>query len=161
MNTKTFIFAEIIAAITTNALAEGGQNIMTSKSYVDAQDALKQDTITTGLVSLGDDWIEDLPALVSYDTTSGLVGNKYGILDYNGSYNYVDDGWNNYQEDDETNLLIPTVGAVGRELQNIWNNMPSAFSWTNTETAAVNNYSIAFDDTTNNWPIYDSGYMVT
>ena len=122
----------------------------------------KQNTIDTGLVSLGDEWIEDLPAVVSYDTTSGLVGNKYGILDYNGSVDYVDDGWNNYQEDSETNHLIPTVGAVGRELQNIWDNMPSVptITWNSNDTTAVNNYSTSFTGT-GNWPSAHEDLYVT
>ena len=118
--------------------------------------ANKQDTIDTGLVSLGDEWIEDLPAVVSYDTTSGLVGNKYGILDYNGSVDYVDDGWYNYQENSETNHLIPTVGAVGRELQSILDIMPFVLPVLNfnttTDPAAVDNYSTTFNGTTGHWP---------
>ena len=47
MSTKSYIFAGIIAAISaTNAFATG-ENTVTSKSYVDAQDALKQDKITS------------------------------------------------------------------------------------------------------------------
>ena len=41
----TFIFAGIMSVIVGNAYATG-ENTVTSKSYVDAQDALKQDAIT-------------------------------------------------------------------------------------------------------------------
>ena len=54
MNLKKYLLIGKLSVIATNALAEG-QNIMTSKSYVDAQDALKQDVITTGLVEFKDD----------------------------------------------------------------------------------------------------------
>ena len=40
----TFIFAGIMSAIISNAFATG-ENTVTSKSYVDTQDALKQDKI--------------------------------------------------------------------------------------------------------------------
>ena len=46
MNTKSYIFAGIIAAITMGNAYATGENTVTSKSYVDAQDALKQDKIT-------------------------------------------------------------------------------------------------------------------
>ena len=46
MKTKSYIFAGIIAAITMGNAYATGENTVTSKSYVDAQDALKQDKIT-------------------------------------------------------------------------------------------------------------------
>ena len=90
----TFIFAGIMSAIIGNAYATG-ENTVTSKSYVDAQDALKQDVITTGLLTLegdrGEEWT--LPAsLVSYDTTNDLTGDVIGLLTSNvaGNYSYND-----------------------------------------------------------------------
>ena len=82
MNAKSYILAGIIAAISaTNAFAVG-ENTVTSKSYVDAQDALKQDAITTGMVTISDPRgaTATLPSLVSYDSTNGLTGNTIGIL---------------------------------------------------------------------------------
>jgi len=76
----TFIFAGIMSAIIGNAFATG-ENTVTSKSYVDAQDALKQDVITTGMLELTDkSGTSYLPTLVSYDSTDGLLGNQIGIL---------------------------------------------------------------------------------
>ena len=81
MNTKSYIFAGIIAAITTNAMATG-ENTVTSKSYVDAQDALKQNLIDAAMMTI-DDGRDPfvLPTLVSYDNTDNLTGTKYGIVD--------------------------------------------------------------------------------
>jgi hypothetical protein len=45
MTNKSLIFAGIFVAITSSSFATG-ENTVTSKSYVDAQDALKQDKIT-------------------------------------------------------------------------------------------------------------------
>ena len=47
MQKTAFIFAGIMSAIIGTAYATG-ENTVTSKSYVDAQDALKQDKITAG-----------------------------------------------------------------------------------------------------------------
>ncbi|MBQ6027287.1 MAG: hypothetical protein IJL21_01925 [Alphaproteobacteria bacterium] len=129
-----------------------------SKAYVDT----KQDIIETGLVSVGDDWIENLPSVVSFDSTSGLVGNKYGILHLDVSMDYMDDGWKNYVGDSEVEYLIPTVGAVARELQNIfdyldWSLLPWSVLINNTpdngatQTAAINAYNTTFGNGTNNW----------
>ena len=46
MTSKTLIFAGIIAAITMGNAYATGENTVTSKSYVDARDELKQDKIT-------------------------------------------------------------------------------------------------------------------
>ncbi len=47
MTNKSLIFAGIFAAILGNNAFATGENTVTSKSYVDAQDALKQDKITS------------------------------------------------------------------------------------------------------------------
>ena len=139
-------FAALVALfIATPSFAtptELDKKTVASKAYVDT----KQDIIETGLVSLGDEWFEDLPSVVSFDSTSGLVGNKYGILDVNGSMNYIEDGWNNYVGDSEVEYLIPTVGAVGRELQFIWDIMPNwaPLTWNNTQSTAINAYNSTF-----------------
>ena len=150
---KIFIISSLIATTLATPLfaapTELDKKTVASKAYVDT----KQDIIETGLVSLGDEWFEDLPSVVSFDSTSGLVGNKYGILDVNGSMNYIDDGWNNYVGDSEVEYLIPTVGAVGRELQFIWDNMPNwaPLTWNNTQSTAINAYNSTFGNGTNNW----------
>ena len=46
MRKTTFIFAGIISAVIGTAFA-AGENTVTSKSYVDTQDALKQNKITS------------------------------------------------------------------------------------------------------------------
>ncbi|MBO4583405.1 MAG: hypothetical protein J5714_05120 [Alphaproteobacteria bacterium] len=151
-----FALCVFIVGIAYAETTDADKKTVASKAYVDT----KQDIITTGLVSLGDDWFEDLPSVVSFDSTSGLVGNKYGILDVNGSMNYIDDGWPNYIGEPEVEYLIPTVGAVGRELQHIWDLMPdswTALTWVvNNDngvnrTNAINAYNSTFGNGTNNW----------
>ena len=150
------IFALFVATPSFAEPTELDKKTVASKAYVDT----KQDIIEAGLVSLGDDWFENLPSVVSFDSTSGLVGNKYGILDLNGSIDYIDDGWKNYVGDSEVEYLIPTVGAVGRELQYIWDSMPSswsALSWVVNDdnganrTNAINAYNTDFGNGTNQW----------
>ena len=101
----TFIFAGIMSAIIGNAYATG-ENTVTSKSYVDAQDALKQDLITTSMVTISDGDGKNtynLPALVSYDNTDELTGTKYGILHDPSMYAAV-------LESEKSSEIIPTVG---------------------------------------------------
>ena len=106
MNTKSYIFAGIIAAITsTNAMATG-ENTVTSKSYVDAQDALKQDLITTGMMELeSGKGTVSLPTLVSYDDTDNLTGTKYGIVN---SIAEVEAA----RENTKLSEVIPTMGHM-------------------------------------------------
>ena len=90
MKTKSYIFAGIIAAITMgNAYAdkgdpgENGEHTVTSKSYVDAMDALKQNKIPatgTNASTPGD-------TVVTYTDTAGTIGER-GI--YNGGSQYND-----------------------------------------------------------------------
>jgi hypothetical protein len=138
MNLNKYLLIGTLSVIATNALAEG-QNIMTSKSYVDAQDALKQDLITTGNVLFYDDngngvynASDDLqvPGLVAYDSTTGeLSGTKIGILDYE-TVLEDEEGLNMYSDaeygNDAAQLdnFVPTVRAVANALHNIWDNMP-------------------------------------
>ncbi len=83
-------------------------------------------------------------------------------MDLNGSMDYIDDGWKNYVGDSEVEYLIPTVGAVGRELQNLFNYLDwSLLPWSvningtldngATQTAAINAYNTTFGNGTNNW----------
>ena len=161
---KIFILSSLIAiTLATPSFAtptELDKKTVASKAYVDT----KQDIIETGLVSVGDDWFENLPSVVSFDSTSGLVGNKYGILDLNGSMNYIDDGWNNYIGDPEVEYLIPTVGAVAREVQMIWDSMPYSLTWDSAETTSTNAYETKFvgdtGATANAWPSSDRNKLI-
>ena len=160
---KIFILSSLIAVtLATTSFAEPTEldkKTVASKAYVDT----KQDIIETGLVSLGDDWFENLPSVVSFDSTSGLIGNKYGILDLNGSMDYIDDGWQNYVGDSEVEYLIPTVGAVGRELQNVWH-LLVFFNWYDAMFPAANTYSTTFNPTLThvdgNWPYNHQNYLI-
>ena len=81
MKTKSYLFAGIMAAIISNNAMATGENTVTSKSYVDAMDATKQNLITTGMLEITDkSGTTYLPTLVSYDSTDGLLGNQIGIL---------------------------------------------------------------------------------
>ena len=123
---KTLITTSLIAALfAVPAMAtqeETDQKTVTSKYYVDQELATKQDTITTGLVDYTEpeDTIDyDLPALVSYDSTSGLTGNKIGVLGYGqGGLNIGYAELGNLDDDAETaylDNLVPTVRAVANE----------------------------------------------
>ena len=112
MNAKSYILAGIIAAITANAFATG-ENTVTSKSYVDAQDALKQDLITTGMVEVNiGKAAMSLPALVSYDTTNGLAGNQIGLFksdSFDGTALQGEAWWLSNAWDDS---VVPSILAV-------------------------------------------------
>ena len=108
----TFIFAGIMTAIVGTAYATG-ENTVTSKSYVDAQDALKQDVIDTDMIDIevGDKHsgtqTVSLPALVSYDSgNGGLTGDQFGIWSTSTPMpiNGVDDS--------DFDKIIPTFGLV-------------------------------------------------
>ena len=165
-------FAGISVAIA--AFAEG-ENIVASKKYTDDTFQTKISTGNVLFLDVDGDGVYDaddgdiqLPGLVAYDSTTGaLSGTKIGILDLETVYN--DEGDLSVYSDVngygvEMDNFVPTVRAVANGLQNIWDNMPdvpAALSWTATQTAAVNNYSTAFNGTTNNWPAGDTGKMVT
>ena len=152
----------IAALFATPSFAEPTEldkKTVASKAYVDT----KQDKITTGLVEFDDNPEFMLPAITTYDSTSGLVSNKIGILDYEtiadgegslGAYSDV-----NY-ENGEMDNFVPTVRAVANDLENIWSNMPSswsALSWdVNNDnganrTNAINAYNSIFGNSTNQW----------
>ncbi len=93
MTNKSLIFAGIFAAITTSSFATG-ENTVTSKSYVDAQDALKQDKITA-------------------KTTGNVV--TYNGTDANGQAQFSEKGIyddsNTYNDTNDSEKLI-TAGTV-------------------------------------------------
>ena len=115
MSKKPLFIGAVASIIAINSVF--ANTIVTSQTYVDNADALKQDIITTGLVDFehdGDD-INGLSALVSYDTTSGVVGNKYGILPTSAIENwpYECDSAYCYPLENADNL-IPTVGMLAQ-----------------------------------------------
>ncbi|MBO4700225.1 MAG: hypothetical protein J5620_00560 [Alphaproteobacteria bacterium] len=119
----------IASVLSINAYATS--STVTSRGYVDAQDALKQDLInadTMEFSAYGDDF--EIPTVVSYDTTNGLVGDEYGIVN-NEIAGIVSDGDGLWGFSDSvevlsttiTDKMIPTVRAVANETRLIWDNM--------------------------------------
>ena len=114
MNTKSYIFAGIIAVITMGNAMATDENTVTSKSYVDAQDALKQNLIDTDMVSIEVDKnvFVDVPALVSYDDTNGLTGDTIGLLQSNTYGLYDDNDQNTWWWAQSSDSTVPTTRAV-------------------------------------------------
>ena len=97
MKTKSYIFAGIIAAITMGNAYATGENTVTSKSYVDARDELKQNKIPatgTNASTPGD-------TVVTYTDTAGTIGER-GI--FNSETGYDNDGG---IDEDHENDLVP------------------------------------------------------
>ncbi len=112
-----------------DSITDGVTNKAPSENAVHDALADKQNTITTGLVEFNDDPDFMLPAIVTYDSTDGVTGNKIGILDqetiaddegYLSLYSYNGGGYGA-----EMDNYVPTVRAVAEELNNIWNSIPS------------------------------------
>ena len=93
MKTKSYIFAGIIAVITMGNAMATGENTVTSKSYVDARDELKQDKITAKTTG----------NVVTYNGTE----NGQTKFDEVGIYN----GGAQYNESTDSGKLI-TAGTV-------------------------------------------------
>jgi len=88
MRKTTFFFAGIISAVIGTAYATG-ENTVTSKSYVDTQDALKQDKIPIS----GTNSATPGSTVVTYTGTAGTIGER-GIYDgstelYGGDFNDI------------------------------------------------------------------------
>ncbi len=123
MSTKSYIFAGIMSAIIGNAFA-AGENTVTSKSYVDAQDALKQDLIPveTMTINAGKGTILTVPdKLVTYPTTTDGDLGKYGIFDQEFFSSFPE----NFMSLDASALsneiyadTIPTTNIVGQTMVN-------------------------------------------
>jgi hypothetical protein len=113
MNLNKYLLIGTLSVIATNALAEG-QNIMTSKSYVDAQDALKQDNIPARATKIEDSDTTFAPSVVTNTTTAGDVGQMAIItgarMSADGSW------WDEYAGGDS---IIPTLGAVGKVAEDV------------------------------------------
>jgi hypothetical protein len=87
MTNKSLIFAGIFAAILGNNAFATGENTVTSKSYVDAMDATKQDKVTAGTTG----------SVVTYNGTQNgqTQFSERGIFDYNtsGEWDDNDNSW--------------------------------------------------------------------
>ncbi len=112
----TFIFAGIMSAIVGNAYATG-ENTVTSKSYVDAQDALKQNLIPAKSTATS----YSNASLVEASGTPGMIGERK-IFDHmvdldtetlgQTSDFYTGAGWDDDADWTELQSYIPTTGAV-------------------------------------------------
>jgi hypothetical protein len=126
----------IAALFATPSFAEPTEldkKTVASKAYVDT----KQDKIITGLVNY-DHLIEgtiQVPSLVSYDSTNGLVGNEIGILDWGNTTNM----WQ-YLTSSEMDNFVPTVRAVAQELERKQGKLPAA--WIDTTLASTGGQTI-------------------
>ena len=108
---KKLLFAAIASILTLNAFAD--TKTITTQGYVDAQDALKQDLIDADMMEYEDTGIS-FPTVVSYDSTDGVTGTKYGILDDVNSHwdELSDDGWLLWPEHTDQWLVSIDAAAV-------------------------------------------------
>lgn len=150
---KTFIISSLMAiTIALPAFAtptELDKKTVASKAYVDT----KQDIIETGLVEFTSG--DMLPAITTYDATSGLVSNKIGILDQVTieADECVLSGYGDVRfYGAEMDSFVPTVRAVARAIQHL--------AWDSAEIRALIAYSTLFGDGTNDWPANDAQRLV-
>jgi hypothetical protein len=134
MNLNKYLLIGTLSVIATNALAEG-QNIMTSKSYVDAQDALKQDNIPARATKIANGDATFAPSVVTNTTTAGTVG-QMAIL----TYEYVDGLGLDLTDFDERDDTIPTTKLVAQEINDLWDNMPDISGLQTKIPAGTNGY---------------------
>ena len=138
-----------------DSITDGVTNKAPSENAV--HDALenKQNTIATDMVDFKDG-VADLPAIVTYDSTDGVTGNKIGILDQEtiaddegalNLYSYRGGGYGA-----EMDNYVPTVRAVADELNNIWNAIANKLNWASSLQTPINNYSTTFSGASNTWP---------
>ena len=129
-----------------DSITDGVTDKAPSENAVHDALADKQDTIPARSTKIDNSDNTYAPSVVTNGTTDGTVGQMAIIT---GTRMFADGlNWEDYHYNDD---LIPTLGAVGLEVQNIWNAI-IPFAWNNTtSTAAVNNYSTTFNGTTNNW----------
>ena len=166
--TKVLVLLSLIITIPAFATDPdpAAQKTVASKAYVDT----KQDIIETGLVEFNGNPEFMLPAITTYDSTSGLVSNKIGILDQEtiadddgGLLMYHDDNYENGEMDN----FVPTVRAVANALRNIEDSMPdgwTALTWDSAETTSTNAYETKFvgdtGATAQSWPAIDKDKLV-
>ena len=103
MKTKSYILAGIIAAITMGNAYATGENTVTSKSYVDAMDATKQDKITAKTTG----------NVVTYNGTENGQTKFDEVGIYNGSAQY------NESTDSDKLVTAGTVANMAAAIETI------------------------------------------
>ena len=101
---RTLLFSIIASVLTTGAFATS--STVTSKDYVDARDALKQNTIPVA----GTNSSTPGSTIVTYTGTAGTIGERGICNDPTDNCNQAD---------------IATYGLVGNAVEYIENNMPT------------------------------------
>ena len=109
MKTKSYIFAGIIAVITMGNAMATGENTVTSKSYVDARDELKQNKIPvtgTNASTPGD-------TVVTYTDTAGTIGER-GIFNLETDWDWENHDFVSGHEGDlvPAESIIPNITAL-------------------------------------------------
>ncbi len=105
MSKKSLFIGAIASILALNAYATS--STVTSKDYVDARDALKQDLIDAEMMGLQyPKGTISLPTLVSYDNIDNLTGTKYGIMNANGGE------WLAVEENNAQSTVLPTLNVV-------------------------------------------------
>jgi len=147
-----------------DSITDGVTNKAPSENAV--HDALenKQNTIATDMVDFHGG-VADLPAIVTYDSTDGVTGNKIGILDQETILG--DEGnlsvYNTNDYGAQMDNYVPTVRAVADGLQYVLDMRPDSFAWQSSYSNPINNYSTAFTSINlgadGNWP-RDYQYLV-
>ncbi len=137
MTNKSLIFAGIFAAILGNNAFATGENTVTSKSYVDAMDATKQDKITA----------KTSGNVVTYNGTNANGQAQFderAIFDYETSGEWDEN--NEYQLADghEGDLMtagdvIPAINDMYNAIADVGNNANNAITNVNNEITNINN----------------------
>ena len=130
MTSKTLIFAGIMAGIIGNAYATG-ENTVTSKSYVDARDELKQNKIPatgTNASTPGD-------TVVTYTNTAGTIGER-AIFDYNTGWDAENQEIVSGHEGDlvPAEEILPAVNNMYNDITNVNNSITNLTNQMNAET---------------------------
>lgn len=128
-------------------ITDGVTNKAPSENAVHDALADKQDAIDTAMV---EEFDYTMPSLVTYDSTDGgLTGTKFGIL----RQSDLDSDGTTFIEcvgSPQCEIMIPTAQAVAEGIDQLRNEWPTMLEWNAKDTAAINNYSTAFDGTNDN-----------
>ena len=113
MTNKSLIFAGIFAAILGNNAFATGENTVTSKSYVDAMDATKQDKITA----------KTSGNVVTYNGTGANGQTQFderGIFDYDTGWDYENQEVADGHEGDLLTAgdVIPDITSINNDIKN-------------------------------------------
>ncbi len=129
MRIPILTFGAIASVLTINSVI--ADTTVTSKQYVDAEVAKKQDIIESAMVNSGTvpnrPWEDELTSVASYDDENGLVANEYGIL----TQELIDNAemmMSNYfgelaygsPELANADKAVPTVAAVAVEFESLY-----------------------------------------